>query len=58
MAISKQTDVDTVYDFAVSGGVDFTSVGGFGAHIAADWVNVEGGSPFGMSFGVHYVLGR
>jgi hypothetical protein len=58
MAINKITDFDTVYDFGVSGGVSFTTVSGASVQVAGDWVNVEGGSPFGMSLGFHYLLGR
>ncbi len=43
-------------DIGASAGLSFTSEGGAGAHISADWVNVEGGSPFGFSIGVHYAL--
>jgi hypothetical protein len=47
---------NTETDIGASGGFSFTSEGGAGAHISADWVNVEGGSPFGFSIGAHYVI--
>lgn len=47
---------NTETDIGVSGGFSFTSEGGMGAHVSADWVNVEGGSPFGFSVGAHYVI--
>jgi hypothetical protein len=49
---------NTESDIGVSGGVALTSESGAGFHVAGDWVNVEGGSPFGISVGAHYVLGR
>ena len=60
--ITKTGDVgifpgSTETDIGASGGVSFTSEGGAGAHVAADWVNVESGSTFGFSLGVHYLLG-
>ena len=45
-------------DIGAPVGVGFTSESGAGAHMAVDWLNVEGGSPFGFSLGVHYVMGR
>ena len=46
----------TQTDFAVSGGVSVTGQSGAGAQVSFDWVNVEGGSPFGFSIGVHYAI--
>lgn len=47
----------TEADIGASAGVSFTGESGVGGHVAADWINVEGGSPFGISVGVHYVVG-
>ena len=47
----------TQTDIGASAGVSFTSESGVGGNLAADWINVEGGSPFGISVGVHYVVG-
>ena len=46
----------TETDVGASGGVAFTSESGAGLHLAADWVNVDSGSPFGFSVGVHYMV--
>ncbi len=46
----------TATDFGASGGVSVTAQSGAGAHVSFDWVNVEGGSPFGFSVGVHYAI--
>ena len=43
-------------DIGASGGVSFTSESGAGVHVSGDWINVEGGSPFGFSIGGHYVI--
>ena len=45
-------------DIGASGGISFTSLNGVGAHLGVDWVNVEGGSPFGFSLGGHYMIGN
>ena len=45
-------------DLGASAGLSVTSESGAGAHLAIDWVNVEGGSPFGLAIGVHYMLGN
>ena len=48
----------TTTDIGASAGVTITSEGGAGVHLAVDWVNVEGGSPFIVGVGVHFALGR
>ncbi len=46
----------TTTDFAAAAGVGITTQSGAGAHLALDWRNVEGGSPFGLAIGVHYAI--
>ena len=55
--VSGTGDSETETDIGASAGVSFTSESGVGGNLAADWINVEGGSPFGISVGVHYVVG-
>ena len=45
-------------DIGTSAGVTITGETGVGAHLAIDWVNREGGSPFGFSLGGHYMVGN
>ena len=47
----------TTTDIGASAGVSITSESGAGGHFGVDWVNVEGGSPFIISVGGHYVIG-
>ena len=47
----------TSTDLGAAAGFSVTSESGAGAHLAIDWVNVEGGSPFGFAIGVHYMVG-
>ena len=49
---STRTDIGT------SAGVTITGESGIGAHLAVDWVNRAGGSPFGFSLGGHYMVGN
>lgn len=49
---------DTSTDFGVSAGLSINGEGGAGLHVAIDYLNVEGGSPFGLAVGVHYALGN
>ena len=48
---------NTETDIGASAGVGFTSESGASAHLAIDWLSREGGSPFGFSLGVHYIVG-
>ena len=47
----------TSSNLGAAAGLSVTSESGAGAHLAIDWVNVEGGSPFGFAIGVHYMVG-
>ena len=47
----------TSTDLGAAAGFSVTTESGAGAHLAIDWVNVEGGSPFGLAIGVHYMVG-
>ena len=47
----------TSTDLGAAAGLSVTSESGADAHLAIDWVNVEGGSPFGFAVGVHFVVG-
>ena len=44
-------------DIGASAGLGLTSEGGAGVDLALDYLNVEGGSPFGFSIGAHYMVG-
>ena len=47
----------TSTNFGASAGLGITSESGAGVHLALDYLNVEGGSPFGFAFGGHYMVG-
>jgi hypothetical protein len=51
-------DTDTEADFGASGGISFTTAGGFGFHTALDALFVEDETILLLGLGVHYVLGR
>ncbi len=58
VAVSKVGDTsDTSTNFGVSGGVDLTLLMGLGAHLAVDYISVEGGSVFVWGIGAHFVFG-
>lgn len=44
----------TSTDIGAAAGIGVSTQSGAGAHLAVDWVNVEGGAPFGFSIGVHF----
>jgi len=46
----------TETNIGASGGVNVGLPSGFGFHVAADWVNVSGGSPLTVGAGVHYTI--
>ncbi len=47
----------TSTNFGASAGLGITSQSGAGIHLALDYLNVQGGSPFGFALGGHYVVG-
>ena len=55
LKVANTSDTDT--NFGVSGGVDLTLLMGLGAHLAVDYVSVEGGSVFIWGIGAHFVFG-
>ncbi len=49
---------DTETNFGAAAGVSVNGEGGIGGHLAIDYLNVSGGSPFGFAIGVHYMVGN
>ncbi len=48
----------TETNFGAAAGVSVNGEGGVGGHLAIDYLNVSGGSPFGFAVGVHYTVGN
>ena len=48
----------TETNFGAAAGVSVTREDGIGGHLAIDYLNVSGGSPFGFAVGVHYIVGN
>jgi hypothetical protein len=48
-------DSEMETNFGASGGVGFTSAGGFGVHAALDWLAADGASPLTLGAGVHFI---
>ena len=58
LSISKVSGTSTTStNFGVSGGVDLTLPIGLGAHVAVDYIAVDGGAPFVWGVGAHYTIG-
>ena len=47
---------DTSTDFGAAAGLSVNSESGSGFHVAIDYVNLAGGSPFGFAIGGHYIV--
>ena len=47
----------TSTNFGASAGLGITMESGAGVHLALDYLNVAGGSPFGFALGGHYMVG-
>ena len=54
--ITKPEGGDTEMDIGASGGVNVGLPSGLGFHLAADWINADGGAPITIGAGVHYTI--
>ena len=52
----EDADAETNSEFALSGGIELNTLGGFGVHASYDAIFADGGTPGVFGIGAHYTF--